>query len=202
MENNNYVSGKKAIKILGVHVRTLYNWDKEGKIETIRTPGNKRLYNVKKYLENKNTNINEEKNEEKLNICYCRVSSLGQKDDLQRQIEYMKDRYPNYIIISDIASGINFKRKGLNKIIDLAIENKLKKLVIAYKDRLARFGYDLIERILNVHSNCEIIIENKTTDDNKPEEEIMQDVLTIFNVFNAKINGIRKYNKKKIKTNN
>jgi predicted site-specific integrase-resolvase len=198
MENNNYVSGKKAIKILGVHVRTLYNWDKEGKIETIRTPGNKRLYNVKKYLENKNTTIIDEK----INICYCRVSSPGQKDDLLRQIEYMKEKYPNYTIISDIASGINFKRKGLNKIIDLAIENKINKVVIAYKDRLTRFGFDLIERILKVHSNCDIIIENKITDDNKPEEEIMQDVLTIFNVFNAKINGMRKYNKKKKEINN
>ncbi len=135
----------------------------------------------------------------KINVCYCRVSSAGQKDDLERQIEYMKDKYPDYIMISDIGSGINFNRKGLNKIIDLGINNKINKLVIAYKDRLTRFGFEMIERILKVYSNCDIIIENKNVDDNKPEEEVMQDVLQIFNVFNAKINGMRKYKVKKNK---
>jgi len=111
----------------------------------------------------------------------------------------MKDKYPDYIMISDIGSGINFNRKGLNKIIDLGINNKINKLVIAYKDRLTRFGFEMIERILKVYSNCDIIIENKNVDDNKPEEEVMQDVLQIFNVFNAKINGMRKYKVKKNK---
>ena len=80
----------------------------------------------------------------KRKICYCRVSSVGQRDDLQRQIEYMKELYPSYEIMYDIGSGLNFKRKNLKKIINLAIANQIDEIVIAYKDRLCRFGYDLI----------------------------------------------------------
>ena len=198
MSGNKYVGGKKASEILGVHYRTLHNWDSDGTIETIRTKGNKRLYNVDKYLlENEKKNNIE--TEQKINICYCRVSSAGQKNDLERQKEYMKEKYPDYLMISDIGSGINFNRKGLNKIIDLGINNKINKLVIAYKDRLTRFGFEMIERILKVYSNADIIIENKLTLKNKPEEEIVQDVMQILQVFNSRINGIRKYKTKKNK---
>lgn len=89
-----YMSGKETSKLLGVHQRTLYQWEKKGWIETIRTEGNKRLYNVEKYLKEKECkndnecikNLDElDKKEGKLNICYVRVSSLGQKEDLERQ---------------------------------------------------------------------------------------------------------------------
>lgn len=206
-----FMGGKKASEYLGVHYRTLYNWDKDGRIETIRTKeGGKRLYNVKKFMENKqkiNIDGNNIKDKEdnniklnqKMNICYCRVSSENQKDDLERQVKYMKAKYPDYLIIKDIGSGINFNRKGLTKIIDLGINNKIDKLVIAYRDRLTRFGFEMIERILTVYSNCEIIIENKLTLKNKPEDEIVQDVMQILQVFNSRINGMRKYKTKKNK---
>jgi predicted site-specific integrase-resolvase len=107
MCDNEYIGGKDASEILGVHQRTLYLWDKKQLIETIRTPGGKRLYNVNKYLEEHKTNINKITNElkdntEKLNICYVRVSSLGQADDLKRQKAMMQDKYPTYEIIEDI----------------------------------------------------------------------------------------------------
>lgn len=118
-----YISGKKASELLGVHQRTLYLWDKKKTIETIRTPGGKRLYNVKKYLENieKNkTNVVKVNNKkindkiyEKHNIIYARVSSLQQKDDLERQIELLKKHYPTYELVTDIGSGIKMNRKGL-----------------------------------------------------------------------------------------
>ena len=202
---NDFVSGKQASEILNVHQRTLMNWDKKGAIEVIRTPGNKRLYNVKKFL--KTNNINCEPNiirdccdfkindiKEKIDICYVRVSSHGQKDDLGRQHEYMASLYPNTKIIDDIGSGINFKRRGLKKIIQLAISGKLNKLIIVHKDRLARFGYDLIEFLIKEYSNGEIIITNKNKED-EPEEELVKDVLQIMNVFVAKMNGMRKYKK-------
>jgi predicted site-specific integrase-resolvase len=203
----NYISGKKASEILGVHQRTLMNWDKKGLIDVIRTPGNKRLYNVKKYLEkNKfkcdNSNLVKgcdfiiDEINEKIDICYIRVSTYGQKDDLERQKQYMIEQFPNLKIIEDVGSGINFKRKGLLKIIQLAIDGKLNKLIVAHKDRLARFGYELIDFIIKEYSNGEIIILNKE-EDLEPEEEMVKDVLQIMNVFTAKMNGLRKYKKNK-----
>lgn len=197
-----YVGGKEASKILGVHQRTLYQWDKKGWIETIRTPGNKRLYNVKKYINLKKCEIKEcedleELNniEEKLNICYVRVSTHQQKDDMERQKDMLKKEYNDYIYITDIGSGINFNRKGLRKIIDLGINGKINKLVVAYKDRLTRFGYELIEDIIKKYSNGEIIILNKKGEIEQ-EKELALDVLQIMNVFTTKMNGLRKYSKK------
>jgi len=149
-----YLSGKEACQKLGVHSRTLYNWEEKGKIDTIRTPGGKRLYNVDKYI---------------------------------------KDQYPGYLLIEDIGSGLNFNRRGLRKIIKYAISEKIEELVVAYKDRLARFGFELIEDLIKEYSNGRIIILNK---DLEPEEELVKDMLQIMNIFTAKMNGLRKYKEK------
>ena len=203
-----YVGGKEASKLLGVHQRTLYQWEDKGLIKTIRTPGGKRLYNVVDFLKDKECkdddncikDLDELDNfEEKLNISYVRVSSLSQKDDLERQKKLILDKYPNHKMISDIGSGINFNRPGIKKIIKLAIEGKVNELVIAYKDRLTRFGYELIESFIKDYSNGKIIIIYKK-DDMEPEEELVKDVLQLMNVFVAKMNGLRKYKKKEKKT--
>jgi len=199
MELPKFISGKEASKILGVHERTLYLWDKANKIETIRTPGNKRLYNINKYLkdhlprENNNINIDElEHLNDKIKIVYVRVSSLSQKDDLLRQKQYMINKYPNHTLIEDIGSGLNFNRKGLRKIIKLAIAGKIEELVVAYKDRLTRFGFELIEDLIKEYSNGKIIIINQNKKI-EPEEELIKDMLQIMNIFVAKMNGLRKY---------
>jgi len=202
MEYKNFIGGKEASKKLGVHQRTLYQWEEKGHIETIRTPGGKRLYNVDKYINNiqikNDSNISEQVevlNEEgKINIVYVRVSSIGQKDDLKRQKDEMVKKYPKHLLIEDIGSGINFNRKGIRKIIKLAIEGKINELVVAYKDRLTRFGYELIEDLIKEYSNGKIIILN-SKEEIEPEEELAKDVLQIMNVFVAKMNGLRKYNK-------
>ena len=203
-----YVGGKEASKLLGVHQRTLYQWEDKGLIKTIRTPGGKRLYNVVDFLKDKECkdddncikDLDELDNvEEKLNISYVRVSSLSQKDDLARQKKLILDKYPNHKMISDIGSGINFNRPGIKKIIKLAIEGKVNELVIAYKDRLTRFGYELIESFIKDYSNGKIIIIYKK-DDMEPEEELVKDVLQLMNVFVAKMNGLRKYKKKEKNT--
>jgi len=201
-----YVSGKEAKKILGVHTKTLYQWEEKKWIDTIRTPGNKRLYNVEKYLrENgkKAVNVNptdvdkiDDKGKEKLNISYVRVSSINQKDDLERQKEMVAEKYPNHIMIEDIGSGINLNKRGIRKIIRLAIAGRINEVVVAYKDRLARFGYELIEELIKEYSDGKIIIMNMK-DDREPEEELVSDVLAIMNIFVAKMNGLRKYKKKK-----
>ena len=118
---SNYITGKKALKILGVCKSTLYKYDREGKIDTIRTPGNKRLYNVNKYL--KSNGLLEDKQRKK--ICYCRVSGAGQKMELENQKKYMMEKYPTHELLWDIGSGINFKRSNFNKILDYGINNEL-----------------------------------------------------------------------------
>jgi len=193
-----YISGKKASEMLKVHQRTLHNWDRKGIIETIRSPGGRRLYNVKKYLEEYDDNIDlteEEEDDEddgQVKIAYVRVSTNGQKDDLERQTKYMEKKYPNHKIIKDIGSGINFNRRGIRKIISLAIEGKVKEVVVAYKDRLTRFGYELIEDLIKDYSGGRIKVINREEHE-EPEIEIAKDVIQIMNVFTAKMNGLRKY---------
>ena len=233
-----YLSGSKASKILGVHQRTLHNWDSKQLIETIRTPGGKRLYNVKKYLRENETNLNNDINEEinenintdninddnnidtddniivtrkkkiikknnknilineilqkKQKIIYARVSSQSQKNDLERQIVSLKNKYPTHKLIKDIGSGMNMNRKGLRKIIDMTIKGEIEEIVVMHKDRLCRFGYDLIEDLIKKYSDGKIIIVNKK-DNKEPKEELAEDVLKIMNIFVAKMNGLRKY---------
>lgn len=187
-----YISGLKASKITGLHINTLRRYADDGKIEAIVTPGGRRKYNINKFM-NDNINIKNRNIPIEFNVCYCRVSSHGQSDDLERQVEFMKNKYPTFEIITDIGSGINFERPGLKKIIDYAIEGKLKKLAISYKDRLCRIGYSLIEYILTKYSNTQIIVELEKVE--TVNEEIANDLMQIITVYTAKINGMRSYKK-------
>jgi predicted site-specific integrase-resolvase len=203
--DNKYITGKEASLKLGVHQRTLYQWDKKGWIETIRTDGNKRLYNVDKYLKDKICNKEEKECKlltedlkeikTKQKIIYARVSSHGQKDDLERQKKLLQNKYPEYTLIEDIGSGLNLNKRGIRKIIDLAINGKIKEVVVVHKDRLTRFGFELIEDLINKYSEGKITVINKKKEIT-PEEELVLDVIQIMNVFTAKMNGLRKYKKK------
>ena len=206
-----YLSGSKASKILGVHQRTLYQWDEKKIIETIRTPGGKRLYNVKKYLSNleknkpkeeilvekkeKNKIVIDKENIIRRKIIYARVSSSGQKNDLDRQVEVLKEKYPNHELIKDIGSGMNMNRKGLRKIIDYAIQGEIEEVIIVHKDRLARFGYSLVEDLIKKYSDGKVTIMERK-EDKEAKEELVEDVLQIMNIFVAKMNGMRKYKKR------
>lgn len=210
MSRTEYVGGKEASSILGVHQRTLYQWETKKLIDTIRTPGGKRLYNVQKYInENQeyikkngiSNNIHELK---KQNICYIRVSSIGQSNDLERQREVMKTLYPKYEIIEDIGSGLNLNKSGIRRVIKMGIEGRINDLVVAYKDRITRFGYELIENIIKEYSGGRIIVLNTL----KPEVELVNDVMALMNVYVAKMNGLIRYktkinikNKRKVSRN-
>tara|TARA_B100001013_G_scaffold83704_1_gene45668 strand:+ start:1029 stop:1367 length:339 start_codon:yes stop_codon:yes gene_type:complete len=109
-----HVSQKKACAVFGVSASTLRRWDKKNKIKIIRTPSNYRRYDISSVEQTKNKNsiiVSKKK------MCYCRVSSKKQMDDLERQKDYLKSKYPNHEIISDIGSGINWKRKGLRNVL-------------------------------------------------------------------------------------
>ena len=156
------------------------------------------MYNVNKYINNNKDhlkiNVNNENINNKHNICYIRVSSISQKDDLERQRQVMLKKYPRYEIIEDIGYVLNLNKRGIKKIIKLGIEGKINELVIAYKDRLTRFGYELIEEIIKEYSKGKIIVINETKKI-KPEEELVSDVMALMNVYVAKMNGLRKYKK-------
>ena len=133
-----YITTKEACKKLGVHPNTLRRWEKEGKVKAIRTPGNTRLYEIDILEENQGCKI-----------IYSRVSSHGQEEDLQNQIKYLRERYPNHELIQDIGSGLNFKRKGFITLLERILSKDIQEVVITHRDRLCRFGFELIEFIAN-----------------------------------------------------
>ena len=182
-------------KLLNITVKTLQNWDYEKKLVAFRNPNNRRFYTEEQI----NQFLNIETSKNRKTIGYCRVSSNKQKDDLERQVNnvknYMYAKGYNFDIIQDIGSGINYNKKGLNSLIKLIIENKIEKIVIAYKDRLLRFGFELIENICTLY-NVEIEIIDNT--EKTEQEELVEDLIQIITVFSCKLQGKRAGKLKKI----
>ena len=135
----------------------------------------------------------------KLNFCYARVSTRGQSDDLTRQAQLLSSRFPSYILIKDIGSGINFKRKGFKTLLDYALKGHIGEIVVTHKDRLCRFGFELFESILSRCSNGKIVVLNRR--DLSPTEELTSDLLTIITVFASRLYGLRSH-QVKTKINN
>ena len=176
-----YVPLREAKLATGLCGKTLRKYADAGKIETIRSPGGKRLFNLASFFGNK---------EKTAVICYCRVSSQKQKDDLARQVSYMRMQFPTAEIVTDIGSGINFKRRGLRSILERAMRGHKLTIMVAHKDRLARFGFELIEAIINYFGG-EIMVLDRT--EYSPEKELTEDLLTILNVFSCRMHGLRRY---------
>ncbi|ADL12303.1 IS607 family transposase [Acetohalobium arabaticum] len=194
------LSVKEAADFLGVAKSTLRRWDNEGKLVADRTEGGHRRYPKDKLIAFQK----KDNNQSKLTIGYCRVSSHGQKDDLKRQVEnvsnYCIANGYQFKIIRDIGSGLNYKKKGLKELIELIESRKIERIVVNYKDRLIRFGYEMFEQICELN-NVEIEIINHT--ENKTyQEELVDDVLSIITVFSAKLYGSRSSKAKKIKETN
>lgn len=155
-----YIAPRIAAKKYGVSKTTLAQWAEKGKIRAIRcgtgpTVAHRYLVSdIEAFFQQETKNINNSSSERRIVILYARVSSSKQKDagDLERQIQQLKDYCPTYDkIIQDVASGLNFKRKGLTSILDLVEEGGVEKIVVSYRDRLARFGIDLLERTFKKH---------------------------------------------------
>jgi predicted site-specific integrase-resolvase len=176
-------------KILGVSPQTLRNWDNADKLKPHHTSSNGYRYYSHEQL---NQVLNIKPNISRSIIGYCRVSSNEQKDDLERQIENMKlyltSQGKPFEIITDIGSGINYKKKGLKELLKLISQNRVEKVVVLYKDRLLRFGFELVEYMANLY-NCEIEIVDNTE---KPEQqELVEDLVQIITVFSCKLQGKR-----------
>lgn len=190
-----FLSISKVSKMLGVSPQTLRNWDKLGKLKPHHvTSSGYRYYSqfdIDKFLKIPT--------QEKITIGYCRVSSNKQKDDLQRQIEnmniYLMAQGKPFKIISDIGSGINYNKKGLQELIRLITENQVDKIVVLYKDRLLRFGFELVEYIASLYS-CKIEIVDTT--EKTEQEELIEDLIQIITVFSCKLQGKRANKAKKM----
>ena len=191
---NEFVTTRVAKKRLGVSEEALRNWADDGSVHSIRTPGGQRLYAITKFIQDRGHSSAEGQKEEGQKICYCRVSSQGQKDDLERQVQYMQERYPEHRIVTDIGSGINFKRKGFRTILGLANRGAVTEVVVAYRDRMCRFAFELVEWILHQNGVKFVVLNQKL--DSSGNSELAEDLLSIINVFNCRVNGKRKYRKK------
>lgn len=185
----------QAAKLLKVHPQTLRRWDEEG-VLVAQKMGNQRRYTLEQLKPLiKNEKILEEINtdSERINIIYCRVSSSKQSGDLERQVEFMKKLFPDYEIISDVGSGVNFHRTGMARLLERVCLNEINKIAVSYKDRLARVGFEIFEQICSLH-DCEIIVVNNM--DTSPEQELVEDLISIITSFSARVHGLRKYSDK------
>lgn len=194
LPKDKYIRPEEASRLLKVTPRTIVDWNNKGKLRCARTKGGHRRILLSDVL----AMLPDKEEHHKRCICYCRVSSHGQKEDLERQIKYLSGQYPDHEIISDIGSGINFKRKGFNTILDEAIKGNIGEVVVTHRDRLCRFGFDLIERIIDEHSQGSIVVLDQTK--TSPQEELVNDLLSIITVFSSRLYGLRSHQlKNKVK---
>ncbi|NMG07770.1 IS607 family transposase [Brasilonema sp. UFV-L1] len=175
---------KEASSHFGVCLHTLRRWEKAGIIKAIRTPSGQRRYDITSY-----TGISTNGGSRAI-IIYARVSSRGQKADLDRQIAVLKNLYPDSELITDVASGLNFKRPGLKALLGRVREGDVGLVVVAHRDRLARFGFDLIKWFIE-QDNAKLLVLNQ--DNFSPEREMVEDILAIVHVFSCRLYGLRKY---------
>lgn len=189
-----YYSIHEFSKKLNKSPQTLRNWDKNGYLK----PAYKSVNGYRYYTDDQLNFVLGIKPDRKV-IGYCRVSSQKQKDDLDRQImnmqNYMAIKGYQFEIITDIGSGINYNKKGLNQLITLVTENKVEKVIIMHKDRLVRFGYELIENLCKRYNTAIEIIDNTPKSE---QEELVEDLVQIITVFSCKLQGKRANKMKKV----
>ena len=183
---------KDFAELLGVSVKTLQRWDRDAIIKANRTPTDRRYYTYDQYLQFKGIQT---ENDIRDTVIYARVSTRNQKDDLQNQVEFLKQfcNAKGIIVnqcVEDFGSGLNYNRKKWNRLLDEVMANKIKTIVISNKDRFIRFGYDWFEKFCEKFNTKIIIVNNETL---SPNEELVQDIISILHVFSCRLYGLRKY---------
>jgi len=180
--------------LIGRTTSTLQRWDREGRLKAHRTPTNRRYYTHDQYLEY----IGQKASENKLRVVYYRVSSSGQKDDLESQRQALEQfciaaGKPVDKWLKDIGSGLNYNRKNFVALLEMVERGEVSELVIAHKDRFVRFGYEWFERFCDNHG-AQITVMN--IESLSPEEEVTKDLLSIIHCFSSRLYGLRRYKKK------
>jgi len=188
---------KDFSELLGVSVKTLQRWDREGILKANRSPTDRRYYTYDQYLQFKGVT---QENDIRDVVIYTRVSTKNQKEDLINQVNFLRTfcNARGIIVdqcIEDIGSGLNYNRRKWNKLLEQVMENKVKTIVISSKDRFIRFGFDWYERFCKKFNTNIVVVNNETL---SPNEELVQDIISILHTFSCRLYGLRKY-KKQIK---
>lgn len=184
---------KEFAKLINRTVTTLQSWDRDKKLIAHRSPTNRRYYTHDQYLQY----IGQKLNVDKKTVVYARVSSNNQKDDLSSQINALQqyciaNGYKIDDYIDEIGSGLNYNRKKFNQLMIDVESGLIKKIIVAHKDRLIRFGFEWFESFCNRHgTKIEVINQISLS----PEQEMTQDLLSIINCFSSRLYGLRKYKK-------
>ena len=176
-----YLPSRKAAALLGLHPQTLRRYARQGKIPFYRNSGGQRQYDADSYLRGK---------ADPETICYCRVSSAKQRRDLGRQIAHMRQLYPEAEIVTDVAGGLNWKRKGLLSILERLHRGDKLTIVVAHRDRLARFGFELIQWLVEQNGGSLLVLNQH---DASPESELTQDLLSVLHTFSCRLHGLRRH---------
>ena len=191
------MSAQQIKELFGIHRNTLLKWEKEGLLQPVKTPGGRRRYrrsDIEGLL-----GICEEKTERADVILYARVSAKKQEEYLKNQIErlesFAREKGWNYEVISEIASGVNEKRRGLKKLLNKVRRGEVKKVVIEYPDRLARFGYEYLKFFLESFG-VELVIVNGKDNEEDRHRELAEDLIAIVTSFAARVYGSRGGKKK------
>jgi len=187
-------------KLTGISISTLRMWDKKGILKPeFKTPRGERRYSeaqLQQVLQKKS-------DAPRINVGYARVSSKKQEDDLKRQIEllelFLAKQGKSFKIISDMGSGIDYSKSGLKELLKLISSNQVDTIYVLYKDRLVRFGFELIEEFAKLH-NTKIEVINQTEDE-IDEEELVEDILNIIHVFSCQLNEKKSHINRKIAEN-
>ncbi|AOW98543.1 hypothetical protein BJP34_31665 [Moorena producens PAL-8-15-08-1] len=179
---------RKAVELTGLSRNTLRKYADDGTIKSEKTPGGTRFFDTESLL-----SLGRRQPRQPATICYCRVSSSKQFDDLARQIAYMHSLFPEAEIIFDIGSGLNYKRKGLRTILERLVRGDQLTIAVACPCRLTRFGFELIEYLVSLNGGK---IMGSDQPESCPEAELTADILSIIHVFSCRVHGLRKYGTK------
>jgi excisionase family DNA binding protein len=192
-----YVTIKTAAEALGVSTSTLRRWEANGTLIPERTSGNQRRYDLSKIRPEM---FRAFRKEARKTVAYARVASHDQKDDLERQKQvlelYCAAQGWTFEVIADLGSGMNYHKKGLKRLLEEILEDKVGRLVVSHKDRLLRFGAELVFAICEA-KEVEVVILNKGQDTSF-EEDLAKDVLEIITVFSARLYGSRSRKNQKL----
>lgn len=186
----------EASEVLGVSITTLRRWEAEGKLIPEHTAGKHRRYDLAKLK----PELFRASSDDRRTIAYARVSSHDQKDDLERQKQvlelYCAKQGWTFEVVSDLGSGMNYYKKGLKRLLNDIVEGRVGRLVITHKDRLLRFGAELVFAICQA-KEVEVVILNQG-EDTTFEEDLAKDVLEIITVFSARLYGSRSRKNQKL----
>lgn len=190
------MKANEVLNLLRITRPTLTKYVKEGIIKTEKLPNGRYEYDTESVYAFLNKDV------KRKTYIYARVSTPKQKPDLNNQIELLKqfcftNGYTISGIYADIASGISFdKRKDFFKMLDEIINNKVERVVITYKDRLSRVGFDLFFHLFKKY-NCEIVVMSEVGSEKLDSQEIFEGIVSLLHCYSIKLYSKRKVQKMK-----